>query len=359
MEHGVVYAASGDGAFSLTSVDANAAVIKKAKLKGSQIVMRAQMDYEAAHSAEAGGQQAFENSTGVVVRNMWESIRKRVELVTLYGQVQLGTCMTGTTTTVLKVRTAEWAEGIWAGMEGATIEVLASGLGSSRASRKISSVQIATQTVTVATAITGATKTDKIYFKSQYSSAHKAAQGLHSILSGPTTIHGITTASYSTWKPNTYAVSGNLSLTHIQKAVAKAVGKGLDSDVTLYINPKSWANLMNDQAALRRYDVSQNAGQYIVGAEELVFHSQNGKITIKAHPYVWEGYAYMISPSLFKRIGATDVTFDRAAMGGVSRSSSYFIELQSKAGFELRCYSHQALFCEAPAKTVLLTGITS
>jgi hypothetical protein len=67
----------------------------------------------------------------------------------------------------------------------------------------------------------------------------------------------------------------------VQHAIAVAVGKGLDSDVHCFVNPKTWADLMGDEAALRRYDSSYSDGTTETGSKAIEYYGQNGKITIE------------------------------------------------------------------------------
>jgi hypothetical protein len=50
--------------------------------------------------------------------------------------------------------------------------------------------------------------------------------------------------------------SAALSFTKLQLAAARAVEKGLDSKLLALVNPRAWANMLSDQAALRMYDSS-------------------------------------------------------------------------------------------------------
>ena len=359
MEQGVVYALSGAGAFSLATVAAKAATMQEASLVGSQIVLSSQIDYETAASADSG-KAAFENSTGAMVRNMWKSMRKRVELNMLYGGVGLGIVSSvNATAGTIVLKSTKWADGIWAGMEGAQLQ-FASGTTTSSSDAIITGVNLSTRTLTfnTTTSVKLVTAADVAYFTSSITGGvgSNEAKGIISLLNSPTNVFGITCASYSLWNPTVYdggATAG--AFVDIQRALAKGVAKGLDSDVVCYMNPGDWEKLSTTQSAYRVYDSSYTKTRYETGAEELRFHSQTGMITVKPHPFVWAGYAPIIDPKLWSRIGATDVTFNRANMGGsVDRSASFFIEMETKAGYELRCYSHQALFTEALGKGVLL-----
>ncbi len=156
------------------------------------------------------------------------------------------------------------------------------------------------------------------------------------------------------WKGNTHAVSpaGPLSFAHVQDAISKAVEKGLDSDVCVMVNPRTWSDLLTEQTALRQYDSSYKSNVAENGSQEISFYGQNGKVEIIPSIFVKEGYAYVLCLDELLRVGSTDVTFKRPDQG-----DNFFRELENAAGYELRAYSDQALLCFSPGKNTLITGI--
>jgi len=145
-----------------------------------------------------------------------------------------------------------------------------------------------------------------------------------------------------------------LSFSRVQDAIARAVEKGLDSDVLVFVNPRSWSDLLTEQAALRQYDTSYKNSMAEAGHQEIVFYGQNGKVEIVPSIFVKEGYAYVLCLDEMLRLGSTDVTFKRPDQG-----DTFFRELENAAGYELRAYSDQALLCFAPGKCTLIKGIVN
>jgi hypothetical protein len=137
-------------------------------------------------------------------------------------------------------------------------------------------------------------------------------------------------------------------------AVARAVEKGLEGKLMVMVNTRGWANMLNDQAALRKYDGSYSKTKLENGSEALEFHSQNGVLQIVPSVYVKEGYAYMLSIEDWQRVGSTDMTFKRPGQG-----DQFFRDLENSAGYELRLYTDQAVFCSAPGRNVLITDIVN
>lgn len=276
---------------------------------------------------------------------------KKIEVELLYGQVGYGVVSSISTNTIT-ISTAEWAPGIWSGAENMPIEIRDTTGATSRGNANIVSVDLDARTITVDSAPAGVVATDVIWHKGAYGNEFA---GIHKILTNTGTLFNISASTYSLWKGNTYgAGSASLSLAKIERAIALAVAKGLDSDVSVMVNPKTWADLLVEQAALRKYDGSYSSAQMENGAKSIKFYGQNGMVSIEPSIYVKEGFAYVLCLDEFSRVGSTDVTFKRPAMEG-----DFFRELESNAGYELRAYTDQALFCAAPGRSVLINAIVN
>jgi hypothetical protein len=352
MEHGVTFAASEEDAFALNP--AVAGQIKNAEVRGNALVLRSIIGYKAI-SASVGSESAFQEATKYLVANMLRSVTKKLEIEMLYGTKGYGKVASVSGSSIV-VQTAEWAPGIWAGAEGMPIEVIDGGDGVTvnQTGIKVASVNFETRTVTLDAAVAGAVSAGDIIM-------HKGAlgkefKGIHAILEQQSgDLFNISQSTYNLFRGNVYDCQGDeLSFDHLNNAIARAVEKGLDSKVVCMVNPRTWADLLTEQAALRRYDSSQSSTRLEQGSKGLLFHSQNGEIEIVPSIYVKEGFAYLIEPSSFMRVGSQDVSFKRPGFG-----DDFFRELDSAAGFELRCYCDQALFTSMPSHNVLITGIVN
>ena len=352
MEHGVTFAASDEDAFNL--LPAVAGQIKDAQVRGNPMVMRSILGYAAASRAMKGGAQAFQEATKYLVANMLRSMSKKLEIQMIYGQKGYATIETTPTSTALSITDAEWAPGIWAGAEGMPIDIYDAAGTTLRGSFVVASVDLDSKTVTLTTSpvAAGVVATDVIY--------HKGAQGnefagIHKILETTSgTIFNINVGQYNLFKGNSYSVSGALSFSKLTKAAARPVEKGLDSKLTILVNPRGWADLLNDQAALRMYDSSYSAVSVENGSKTIKFYSQNGELEIIPSIYVKEGYAYGLALEEWVRVGSSDITFKRPGQG-----EDFFRDLENSAGYEMRLYTDQAVFCMAPGKNVLLTSIVN
>lgn len=349
LEHGITYAGPTDDAFALD--DAINGVIKDATVQGSQMMLRSRLGIAAASRAAGAGAKAFENATKFLVRNMLRSMARRLEVGMFYGGVGIGEVASVSGTDIV-IATAEWAPGIWAGSEQMKIDIFDTTGTTLRGTAQVTAVDMTTRTITVDAVPTGTVATDIMFYKS---AKGNEAVGIHFILTNTGTLFGINASSYTLWKGNESAIGGNpLSFGAVQDGIALGVEKGLDSAVTVYVNPRTWTDLLTEQAALRQYDSSYKVSVSEAGHEEITFYGQNGKVEIVPSIFVKEGYAYLLCMEEMLRIGSTDITFNRPDQDG-----TFFRELENAAGYELRSYSDQALFVYAPGKNTLISGITN
>ncbi len=350
LEHGVTFAASDEDAFNLNAPVAGQ--VKDAQVRGNPVVLRSLLGYAAASRAALGGKQAFMDATKFLVANMLRSMAKKLEIEMLYGQVGYGVIGTKTGTLVT-ISTAEWAPGIWAGAEGMPIEIRDISGAISRGSSTVYSVDMNLRTITLTADIPTAVPTDIIWHKGAYGNEFPGIHKILTITSG--ILFNIDVGQYNLFRGNQYdAQSGALSFTKLNQAVARSVEKGLDGRVLALVNPRAWANMLSDQAALRKYDSSYSSSKAENGMSSILFHSQNGEIEIEPSIYVKEGYGYVLSLEEWFRVGSTDMTFKRPGQG-----EEFFRDLENAAAYELRLYSDQAVFCMAPGRNTIIINVVN
>lgn len=316
--------------------------------------MRSLLGYVAASRAALGGSKAFMDATKYLVSNMLRSMSKKLEIELLYGQSGYGTvsAVSGATITIT---TAEWAPGIWAGAERMPLEIRDTTGATSRGEFTVQAVNMDTRVVTLTSsaASAGVVATDVVWHKGAYGNEFP---GIHKILTQTSgSLFNIDVGSYNLFKGNEYdASAAALSFNKLNSAVARAVEKGLDGKVLALCNPRGWANMLQDQAALRRYDGSYSPSKMENGSKAIVFHSQNGDIEIEPSIYVKESHCFLLALDDWMRIGSTDMTFKRPGQG-----EEFFRDLENSAAYELRLYTDQALFCMAPGRSVLIKNIVN
>jgi hypothetical protein len=339
-------------------------VMQEAQVKGSELNLRTQLSYLALTRASQKGAKAFERLSRWKVEDMTKAFRKRIEIAILYGQVGLGTVesvVSGAGSGTITLTAASWAGGIWAGAEGVTLDAFTGTSINNAAVLTVTAVDSDTRTITVS--CTGnlsdsVQAADVLYFRGAYggSTTWYEMAGLQKIISNTGTLFNVSAASYSLWKGNTVTSVGQISFAKLQDAVAKAVNKGLMDDVDVFLSPKAWGVLNSDAAALRVFDSSYSVSKSENGSEALTFHSQNGKMTIHAHPLCKDGDAFILPLAKVMRLGSVDLTFGRPGVDG--SESVYFDRVPNTNALELQAMCDQAVFIETPAECVYLSGIT-
>lgn len=366
-EHGWTYGAAGT---NVTLAGATAGVTADMQIQGNQLYGQAQVNYEAMMRS-ATDKQAVKQATKTVVKRMGSSGTRRLEHQFLHGQRGLGIAgslatESGSYTTVVTISDASWS-GIWAGMEGAKVDIYSAVGGTQRnlvsaaaLAVTISAVSIANKTITLSygTARSGWDSTfaanDVIYFKGASSTTEFA--GLDVIARNTGTLFNISATTYSLWGGNVYSTStGTLSMAKLLDALSMAASYGLNGmRATAVVSPKAFEVLNTDQAALRKYDVSYRPAKAESGAEALVYHAQTGELEILPHWAQKDGMAHIFVPDETHRIGASDLGF--VIRGG--NPPQLILESATTAASEMRMQSHQAIWVEFPRHTVVLDGIT-
>lgn len=352
LEHGFSFG-TGEEVINLNA--AVAGKLENASVTGFQMVGRAQWGWTAVSRA-VNSKARFRSATEIVLTNLMTSHKKKLEAMCLYGTEGLGIvgAVNGSTFTVTDATTAE---GIWVGAKNMPIDVYTSA-GVLRKSTTVTSVSIAGTTpfVTVTVDDIGAiAATDKVYFKGAYG---KEFKGVHTILSATSsTLFGIAQASYpDLWQGTQYApASGQANYQKLAKAAAQALPKGGEGRYKVYCHPESWQDIVNDMESARDF------GQYKPsilerGVDSIKFHSVNGIMELVAHTMIKRGFIYgLLQDGSWKRIGSTDVTNRIPGMQGADQQ---FLVLENTAGVESRTYSDFAMFCDAPARSFIISNIT-
>jgi len=367
-EHGFTYAAANTTPTLLASV---AGYMADGQVEGSQIYGRSLVAYEAIMRSQQQGKQAVREATKHVVKRLGRSGAKRLEVDLLHGRRGIGVIAAqsgASTTRTWTISDASWAPGIWAGMEGATLDVYRTN--STYADTKlnttgaagslyVSAVDIENKQIDVTGNATDLTAIDSysasngfIFFETASTTTSMA--GIDAISRNVGTLFNINAANYALWGGNVKSSTGVLSLAKILDALSLPASFGMmGMKATCIVSPKSFEVLNSDEAALRRHGAQyRSAGTN--GFESLEFYSQTGALEILPHPFQKEGQAHIVALEEFHRIGASDLSFiDRG--GGQPR---LILESANSPSSEMRLQSHQAIYCEMPRHCVVLDGIT-
>lgn len=378
-EQGVTYAAAAAGGFALNG--AQAMSVADAVLTPAQIVVQRAVDYESIQRT-VGSKAAFVSFIDATLRSVVALATKRLELSMLWGQFPSGLGqITGTPSTggsgatayaLVTISDAEWSGGLWGGMDNAMVSVLSgSGTGSAfvasgqrNATSKFYQVQaidLSNKKFKIVDVNSDGTtgniaSTDVVvaYGAQQYASSALTfgeMEGLAAIAMNTGTYAGISAASYGLWGGNTVSSWGTPSLGKILRAVSTLVERGLDEDVVCLVSPKHFAQLNSDQTALRLYTSAGGTAQN--GWQQIEFASENGKIAIRSHRFMKDGYVLGFPLSKCQRVGSTELTFTNMGVDG-----DIFLQVAGYAQVELRGYLGQALLVTAPSRCFLGTGVT-
>jgi hypothetical protein len=361
-EHGVTYAGPSSGAFTLNAPVAS--VLKDATIEGTQVLLRSRLDYESAARA-ANTKASFGQATELLVKNMLDSISKRLEIMMLYGRQSIGAVNASTVgSTSFVISAVTWAGAIWAGMENAKLDITASDKSAyssagSASNVTISSVNLGTRTITVSGPLT-LTGGDLVWFAGAVipggSPTFNEFYGLDGIIQEASTLFGITNSTFNMFQGNVSDLaSTSMTVTNILSGLLPSIGKGLMQDVVLLCSPKGFQNLVNPlvdpkasvgstnvQVGSTRLD-RKGGPSLELGSSSAKIMGNQGTIEIIPHLFVKDGDAFAVPMEHLKRVGATDVTFNTPGRG-----DEFFLQLPDNAGFELRVYANQALFVETP-----------
>jgi hypothetical protein len=367
-EAGVTYLAAGAGVSTLNA--AVAATVKEAVVDANQIIIRGQMDYEAAAKA-VKSKEAFQSASELLVENLMDTGSRRLEMAMLYGRsaTGLGTASSSTnvstTVTNLNISALTWSPGVWAGSENAVINlytVAGNTLVSSgtNADFVITSVDYANLKVKVTGTTTGITALDTALAAPCYIHWKGARAiepiGIDAIIANTGTLFGIDASVYGLWAGSTYsAASATLTIAKILNAVSAAVSKGgLMEEVDVLMSPKTFTNITGTMTDIRRQNGGIKETTGIGGFENLVLMGPNGKLNVVPHPMIKEGEAFIVPLKRFKRIGSQEFSFETPG-----RSGELFLHVPDANAYELRLYGAQAIVCVTPAKCVKITNIVN
>jgi hypothetical protein len=354
----------GVGSIALNSPVAS--TMGDAQIAGAGMTLADRITYDVAAKAASGGVRAFVEATELIVDALTQSMSKFIEVELLWGSSAHGTLGETTvhtgagTVASLTIDIAEWSAGIWSGMENINIDAYNAGvLVNTNAALVVTAVSVSTRVITVSgnstdiTAINTANGTPLQLFP--YLAYGQEMQGYFNILSNTATLFNINAATFALWQSNVYDVlSTALNFGKVQSGISQATARGLMEDVTVFVNPRTYSNLITSQAGARRYDSSYKKSELENGTESLCFYGPNGKIEIVGHIFMKEGYAFALPLKRCQRTGATDLTFTLPGMPG-----EFFLQLPGFTAYELRCYTLQAAFLNSPAKAVLFKNIVN
>lgn len=353
-------------AFALNAV--RTGQMKNATLAGSSFVMRESFAYKAVASATAAGKQAFGNLLDDGVEDMLMTTNGVLELMLRYGGTNLGVTSTAgaaSSPQTFTITAATAAPGLWALLEGAPIDAYDPTLVTKRNATGpiiVESVEYVPASGVVTLSLSGATADlDAILANDVFvllGQVGGSMDGLDKIATNTGNLFGIDAATYSTWKANSATASaGALTMAKAIKATGQIAMRVGQSPLACLVSIQSWSDLNNDTAAIRR--LVKNEGTVELGAKNIIFHGPTGPLEIIPDALTKGGEFFVVDFAEFRRVGATDVTFNLPGVDGKIANDRFFRELADNAGFEIRSFWDQALICRKPRTICKGTGVVN
>lgn len=363
---------------------AKAGAVKQASIPGYLSVLNSVVPWSVLSRSAGAGDKAFIDATKHIVANNIKSHMKLLEIMAMYGQSDAllgyvsyatatyrGVALTNgggtvggvaftagvnTSSKAIMLAPGSFASGIWVGSEGATVHQVNSS-GVIVASGELLSVDSENGILYVDFTPVAATSTTshRLCFDGMQSA--KEMPGVNKILKNTGTLFGISAASsggYSLWRGTTQTLASVLgTFDRLQIIAANAMNRGgLNSDLKVLCNPRSFAKFINVEAARRQYDDSYKSAQYDNGAEEITFWYAGGKMVVKPSRFVKEGEMYGLVEDAWVRSGSAQISLK---VPGVDKEIIF--PLENSSAYAFRSFSDQYVFCRAPAQNFLLDGV--
>lgn len=383
-EVGITLGGSGSEAFEINPAIAGA--VKQVEVSPYVSVLPSIVPWAVISRSAGGGEKAFFDGTKHVVKNNLKSHQKFQEMMRFYGQADAGlgyvsyatatyrgasltagagtlaykgtdkTFATGGCVLADKLilfGPGSFAAGFWVGMKGMRVAQVATATGVVVGQGKLVGVDALNGIIEVdftPTVATSATS-HKIVIVGMESTGEML--GIQKILSTRGTLYGLNNNAYELLQGGYKVITGKLTFTKVNLAIADLVNVGgLEGDIDAYVNPRTWATLTSDQNTAQDAGKDYKPSEAQAGFEDIVFYTQAGKLTIKAHRLVKEGDAFLLHLPDWCRSGSAEISFKVPGM-----KEDLIFPLENQAGYAFRSFSDQYVFCYAPCRSLLISGI--
>lgn len=365
LENGVTFNNQHD-AYNLN--DGSAADYESAQLRGSEMTVVANIAYAEMTSLSATkgrSSRGYDQGLGVKIVNTSDSAVQKRDMHLVYGPGDTGLVNIGVVAAVgalsgtsyqISLTRASYIPGFWQEAKGVLLDIRTSG---GTAANSTTTPAIVTKvdrdnaliTVSAATWTNPPDAGSTIFF---FGSRTVSMVGLQGISENTGSLFNVDASVYPQWRSVNYPVGGtSLSFDKVSEGLSALADNGLSDGCVLYVNPRTWTDLMNDEAALRRRINNDRSAR--TGYNKLEYEMNCGVVQIKAYKYMKQGIALAVPVQECKRVGSTDITFTAPGVP----NKYFYTELQGKNGAQIRAYSDQAIFSENPSHIALFTGIQS
>lgn len=363
---------------------ARAGAVKQAQVTPYVSVLSSVIPWSVISRSVGGEDRAFIDATKHLVQNNLRSHMHFLETFFWYGQspdllgyvsyatatyrgvsFTTGTGTLGGVTFTNGVNTASkailmapgsFASGIWIGMEGVTVnQVTSTGVIAAAGSLLSIDSDNGILYVDFTPVAASSTTSHRLCFDGQQSAAEMV--GVNKIMTNTGSLFGISAATsggFSLWKGSSTVLTATLlTFDRLQTAAANAMNRGgLDQDLEIHCNPRSFAKLVTAESARRQYDSSYKSSEFDNGAEKISFYYAGGKMDVVPNRYIKEGEAYGLVKDTWVRGGSAQIALRVPGM-----QQDIIFPLENSAGYAFRSYSDQYILCRAPARNLVISGI--
>jgi hypothetical protein len=363
LENGVTFANSHD-AYALNA--ASAADYEKASLRGSEMTVVADIsEAEMASLSPSKGKssRAYDQAVGVKIANASDSAVQKRDLHLMYGPGDSGLVNIGVLSSVgtlsgtsyqIAITRATYIPGFWFEAKGVQLDIRTSG-GLAANSTATPAIVTAVDRDNARITVSAATWTNPPDAGSTiflYGSRTASMVGLQAIAENSGSLFGVDASVYPQWRAVSYPVgSTSLSFDKVSEALSAVSDNGLTEGGTLYVNPRTWTDLMNDEAALRRRINDDKSAR--TGYNKLSYDMNCGHVEVKQYRYMKQSIALFVPTQEVHRVGATDISFT----GKGNPTSFNWVNLPSNNGARIRNYSDQAIVSSNPSHIAIFSGI--
>lgn len=378
-EVGITFGGSGQEAFEISPAIAGA--VRQTEVQPYVTILPSILPF-ATISRSLGDEKAFFQATKFITMNNLKSHNKFKEITRLYGQstkglgtvsytsaTYRGVSLTNGTGTIngvaftnginaagkyILMEKGQFASGHWVGMQGMKIKQVLVSSGAVVGAGKLVSVNSKYGYIKVDFTPVAASSVYSHKLVLDGWEATSEMVGIESILTNSSTLFGINTTTYPLFKGNVVDFNQKkITLNRLNEALADAVnGGGLEGDVVVYVNPRSWGSMASTEAAQRSYDSSYKPSGAQNGFSDLEYYSQTGKITVKAHRGVKEGEAAVLKLGCWKRSGSAQVGFKVPGM-----DEELIRPLENQAGYQFKSFGDEYVFTYQPSHNIWITGV--
>lgn len=393
-EVGWTLAGTGQDAFDINP--AISGTVKQSEIIPSQTLLSSVIPFAFMARGAGGGDVAFFDSTRYLMENHINSHERLLEMMRLYGQsdelmgyvsyAPSGTVYRGATYSgagnitltrsdsstiaftagintapaltgvpdalgAILLAPGQYAAGLWVGLEGARVkQVDANSVVVAEGALVATDADLGIVYVNFTPIAASSVTSHRLAFHGQED--FKEMVGIHKILTNAGSLFGISAARYALWKANVLNCQNKRwNIRALQVGVAQAVNRGgLDKPLLVLCNPRTFSNMVSDESALRKYDASYKPASQN-GFETVEWYAPNGLNVILPHRVVKEGQTIGICKPDWVRSGSAQIGFK---IPGMDRE--IIMPLQDSAGFIVRSWADQFLFCRRPARQILWTN---